>query len=184
MTILSTLMQFLMLPAQGLAQGAQPISSYNYGAGNASRVYSAVKRLAGSAFVITLIIYLVFMLASRLVVLPFTPDPNLIELTVWGIRIYFATGVLIGIQMSLQQTLIALGKAGTASFLSLFRKVLLLIPFIYIFPAMLENQVFAVILAEPVADVIAVLTTITVFTFQFRKTLKGMPVQERQTLCK
>ena len=120
------------------------------------------------------------MLASRLVILPFTPDPELIELTVWGIRVYFATGVLIGIQMSLQQTLIALGKAGTASFLSLLRKVFLLIPFIYTFPTLLENQVFAVILAEPVADVIAVLTTITVFTFQFRKTLKGMPVQGKQ----
>ena len=169
MTILSTLMQFLMLPAQGLAQGAQPIISYNYGAGNTSRVYSTVKRLVGSAFIITLIIYLVFMFASRLVILPFTPDPELIERTVWGIRIYFATGVLIGIQMSLQQTLIALGKAGTASFLSLLRKVFLLIPFIYIFPHVLDNQVFAVILAEPVADVIAVLTTILVFIFQFRK---------------
>ena len=80
--------------------------------------------------------------------------------------------------MSLQQTLIALGKAGTASFLSLLRKVLLLIPFIYIFPTLLENQVFAVILAEPVADVIAVLTTIIVFTFQFRKTLKEMQQQD------
>ena len=129
----------------------QPIISYNYGVGNARRVYSAVKRLVGSAFIITLIIYLVFMFASSLVIMPFTPDPELIELTVWGIRVYFATGVLIGIQMSLQQTLIALGKAGTASFLSLLRKVLLLIPFICVFPTLLDNKVFAIILAEPVA---------------------------------
>ena len=179
MTILSTLMQFLMLPAQGLAQGAQPIISYNYGAKNAPRVYFTVKCLVGSAFVITLIIYLVFMFASKLVILPFTPDPELIEITVWGIRVYFAVGLLIGVQMSLIQALIALGKAGTASFLSLLRKVFLLIPFIYMFPHLLENQVFAVILAEPVADVIAVLTTIIVFIIQFKKTLEGMSVQRR-----
>lgn len=180
MTILATLMQFLMLPAQGLAQGAQPIISYNYGAGNARRVYLTVKRLVCSAFIITFIIYLVFMFASRLVILPFTPDPELTQITVWGIRIYFATGVLIGLQMALQQTLIALGKAGTASFLSMLRKVFLLIPFIYFFPKMLENKVFAVILAEPVADAIAVLTTVVVFTFQFTKTLKRMPVKKKQ----
>lgn len=184
MTILSTLMQFLMLPAQGLAQGAQPIISYNYGAGNARRVYLTVKRLVSSAFIITLIIYLVFMFASRVVILPFTPDPELTQITVWGIRIYFATGVLIGLQMALQQTLIALGKAGTASFLSMLRKVFLLIPFIYLFPKMLENKVFAVILAEPVADAIAVLTTVIVFTFQFTKTLKRMPVKQKQVPCK
>lgn len=179
MTILSTLMQFLMLPAQGLAQGAQPVISYNYGARNAPRVCATVKCLVGSAFVITLIIYFIFMFASKLVILPFTPDPELIEITVWGIRVYFAVGLLIGVQMSLIQTLIALGKAGTASFLSLLRKVFLLIPFIYMFPHLLENQVFAVILAEPVADVIAVLTTIIVFIIQFKKTLKCISVQRR-----
>lgn len=180
MTILSTLMQFLMLPAQGLAQGAQPVISYNYGAGNAFRVKKAFQYLIASAFVITLIIYLVFMFASKIVILPFTPDPDLIEMTIWGIRIYFATGILIGIQMSLQQTLIALGKAGTASFLSLLRKVFLLIPFIYIFPTFMENQVFAVILAEPVADTISVLTTIIVFSIQFKKTLKSKKMQSKE----
>lgn len=181
MTILSTLMQFLMLPAQGLAQGAQPIISYNYGAGNAVRVKETFKRLITAAFGITLIIYLVFIFASEFVILPFTSDPKLTEMTVWGIRIYFATGILIGIQMSLQQTLIALGKAGTASFLSLLRKVILLIPFIYIFPLFMENKVFAVILAEPVADLISVITTIIVFSVQFAKTLKSMETpQERQ----
>lgn len=174
MTILSTLMQFLMLPAQGLAQGAQPIISYNYGAGNAVRVRETFKRLIAAAFGVTLMIYLVFMFASKFVILPFTPDPELTEMTIWGIRIYFSAGVLIGIQMASLQTLMALGKAGTSTFLSLLRKVILLIPFICIFPLLMENKVFAIILAEPVADVISVMTTIIVFSIQFRKTLKNM----------
>lgn len=178
MTILSTLMQFLMLPAQGLAQGAQPIISYNYGAGNAVRVKETFKHLILAAFGVTLLIYLVFMFASRVVILPFTPDPELTELTIWGIRIYFSAGVLIGIQMATLQTLMALGKAGTSTFLSLLRKVFLLIPFIYVFPLLMENKVLAVILAEPVADVISVLTTIAVFSVQFRKTLKRMELSK------
>lgn len=112
--------------------------------------------------------------ASEFVILPFTPDPELTELTVWGIRIYFSAGVLIGIQMASLQTLMALGKAGTSTFLSLLRKVILLIPFIYIFPLFMENKVFAIIFAEPVADVISVITTIMVFSIQFRKTLRDM----------
>ena len=114
------------------------------------------------------------MFASKFVILPFTPDPELTEMTIWGIRIYFSAGVLIGIQMASLQTLMALGKAGTSTFLSLLRKVILLIPFIYIFPLLMENKVFAIILAEPVADVISVMTTIIVFSIQFRKTLKNM----------
>lgn len=174
MTILSTLMQFLMLPAQGLAQGAQPIISYNYGAGNVLRVKETFKHLIGAAFGVTLIIYLIFILASKLVIMPFTPDPILTEMTVWGIRIYFSAGILIGIQMASLQTLMALGKAGTSTFLSLLRKVFLLIPFIYVFPLFIENQVFAIIVAEPVADILSVLTTIIVFAIQFKKTLKDM----------
>ena len=174
MTILSTLMQFLMLPAQGLAQGAQPIISYNYGAGNALRVRETFRRLITAAFGVTLIIYLVFMFAPRFVIFPFTPDPELTEMTVWGIRIYFSAGVLIGIQMASLQTLMALGKAGTSTFLSLLRKVFLLIPFIYSFPLFIGNKVFAIIFAEPVADVISVMTTMIVFGIQFKKTLNTM----------
>ena len=172
MTILSTLMQFLMLPAQGLAQGAQPIISYNYGAGNAARVKEAFKRLISTAFGITLPIYILFLAGSKYVILPFTADAELTKLTVWGIRIYFSAGILIGIQMASLQTLMALGKAGTSTFLSLLRKVFLLIPFIYIFPGFIEDKVFAVILAEPVADVISVSATIIIFSIQFKRTLK------------
>ena len=126
-----------------------------------------------------MIIYLVFMFASKLVILPFTPDPELTEMTIWGIRIYFSAGVLIGIQMASLQTLMALGKAGTSTFLSLLRKVILLIPFIYTFPLFMENKVFAIILAEPIADVISVITTIIVFSIQFGKTLKSMELSQK-----
>lgn len=174
MTILSTLMQFLMLIAQGLAQGAQPIISYNYGAGNGNRVRAAFRCLIVPTVGITLVIYGVFMLAPQWVILPFTADPALTELTAWGIRIYFSAGILIGIQMACLQTLMALGKAGASVFLSLLRKVFLLIPLIYLFPHLLQEKVFAVLLAEPVADVISVSVTMVLFAVQLRKTLAAV----------
>lgn len=169
MTILSTLMQFLMLPAQGLAQGAQPILSYNYGAGNTVRVRETFKWLICSAFSVTLIIYMIFLTFPNNVIEFFTSDENLILLTRWGIRIYFAVGILIGIQMSLLQTLMVLGKAGISTFLSLLRKVFLLIPFIYIFPLFMADKVLAVIISEPIADIISITATIIIFTIQFKK---------------
>ena len=100
MTILTSAMQFALLPLQGLGQGAQPIISYNYGAGNAARVKEAFKRLISTAFGITLLIYILFLAGSKYVILPFTADAELTKLTVWGIRIYFSAGILIGIQMA------------------------------------------------------------------------------------
>lgn len=178
-TILNTLMQFLMLPAQGLAQGAQPIISYNYGAGNSQRVKAAFKWLIVSAFSITLVIYLTFMLAPSPIIFLFTPDTQLIDLTAWGMRIFFASGILIGIQMASLQTLMALGKAGTSVFLSLLRKVFLLIPFIYLFPLLMDDKVFAVIVAEPIADLLSIVSTIIIFSIQFRCTLREMPDHTR-----
>lgn len=174
MTILATLMQFLMLPAQGLAQGAQPIISYNYGAGDAARVREAFRRLIASAFAVTLAVYLLFMLAPEIVIRPFTSDPALIARTSWGMKIYFSAGILIGVQMASLQTLMALGMSGLSTFLSMLRKVFLLIPFIYIFPHFADDKIFAVIAAEPAADVISVTTTIIAFTLQFKKILRGM----------
>ena len=131
---------------------------------------SLIHILISTAFGITLLIYILFLAGSKYVILPFTADAELTRLTVWGIRIYFSAGILIGIQMASLQTLMALGKAGTSTFLSLLRKAFLLIPFIYIFPGFIEDKVFAVILAEPVADVISVSTTIIIFSIQFKRT--------------
>lgn len=169
MTILSTLMQFLMLPAQGLAQGAQPIISYNYGDGNGERVKKAFRCLIISAFFITFGIYFTFLAFPDVVIAPFTTNLELIEVTKNGIRVYFAAGILIGIQMASLQTLMALGKAWTSTFLSLLRKVFLLIPFMLILPHIMKNQVLAVIISEPIADVISVAVTIIVFKIQFTR---------------
>ena len=72
-----------------------------------------------------------------------------------------------------QQTFIALGNAKTSLFLALLRKVFLLIPLIYLLPALLSDQTFAVFLAEPVADTLAVLTTCILFARYYKKVLSS-----------
>ena len=169
MTILSSVMQFAMLPLQGIAQGAQPIIGFNFGANQRDRVKEAFRLLLACCMVFAGLIWFLSMFVPQLFISIFTSDPQLADFTRWAIRIYMAVSLLHGIQISCQQTFIALGNAKTSVFLALLRKVILLIPLIYILPYFLADKVFAVFLAEPVADFIAVSTTATLFYRQYKK---------------
>lgn len=169
MTILSSVMQMSMLPIQGLTQGAQPIVGFNYGAEKIDRVKAAFRLLLLCCMTFTTLIWAICMFAPQLFIQIFTPDAALIAFSKWAIRIYMALSLIFGIQISCQQTFIALGNARTSAFLAMLRKVILLIPLIYILPLFFEDKVFAVFLAEPVADFIAVTTTATLFYRQYRR---------------
>lgn len=169
MTILSTLMQFCMLPLNGLTQGAQPITSFNFGAQKFTRVRRSFKLLLISCLVYSTLLWALVMLFPSMFVRMFNSNPALIEYASSAMRVYFAVCALFGIQIACQQTLIAIGNAKTSVFLAIFRKLILLIPFIYILPLIFENKAFAVFLAEPVSDFIAVTTTAILFTIYFKK---------------
>lgn len=178
MTILSSVMQFAMLPLQGLTQGGQPIISYNYGAKQGDRVQKAFKLQTISCFSYSSILWLLIMIFPSLFVAIFTSDPQLTEITIWALRIYMAGVLLMGIQISCQQTFIAFGNSKKSAFLAVFRKILVLIPLIYILPMFILDQVFAVFLAEPIADTIAVLTTSTMFYFEMKNKMKEMQTKQ------
>lgn len=169
MTILTSVMQFSMLPLQGLTQGAQPIISFNYGANNGIRVKKTFTLLLISCLFFSISIWSISMFFPELFVSIFTKDQELFYFTVWSIKIYMASSAIFGAQIACQQTFIALGNAKTSLFLAVLRKIILLIPLIFILPQFLSNQVMAVFLAEPVADFLAVCTTVTLFTISFRK---------------
>lgn len=178
MTILSSVMQFAMLPLQGLTQGGQPIISYNYGAKQGDRVQKAFKLQTISCFSYSSILWLLIMIFPSLFVAIFTSDSQLTEITIWALRIYMAGVLLMGIQISCQQTFIAFGNSKKSAFLAVFRKILVLIPLIYILPMFISDQVFAVFLAEPIADTIAVLTTSTMFYFEMKNKMKEMQTKQ------
>jgi Na+-driven multidrug efflux pump len=169
MTILASIMQFSMLPLQGLTQGAQPIISYNFGAGNLDRIKKTFKILVTSCLTYSTLLWAIAMFVPKLFIMIFANSPELIDYSVWAVRIYMATSCIFGIQIACQQTFIAIGNAKVSMFLALLRKVFLLIPLIFILPLFIEDKVFAVFLAEPIADFIAVSTTASMFIYTFRK---------------
>lgn len=176
MTILGSVMQFSMLPLTGLTQGATPIISFNYGANNGDRVKEAFLLLLKVSLIYSTTLWLVVMLSPQIFARIFTRDIELINMTVKSLRIYMAASLLFGIQISCQQTFIALGNAKTSVFLAIFRKIILLIPLIYILPMFIDNKVNAVFLAEPVADFIAVSVTAIMFTIKFKDVLKELKI--------
>ena len=171
MTILASCMQILTLPLSGLAQGAQPIISYNFGAGNKNRVKQAFRLLFTCSLGFAVIFWLINMIFPQLFVGLFANDTALRDTAVWALRIYMATGFMMGIQMACQQTFVSIGQAKISLFLALLRKIILLIPLIYILPNFFADKVFAVFLAEPVSDFIAASTTFLMFKWQFDKVL-------------
>ena len=174
MTILSSVMQFAMLPLQGLTQGGQPIISYNFGANNPERVRKGFRLLLLSSVIYAACIWAVAELLPGVFVTIFTNDLQLAEFARWAMRIYMAAVVLMGAQIACQQTFIAFGNSKISAFLAMFRKIIVLIPLIYILPVFLEDNVQAVFLAEPIADVIAVATTLILFRKNFKKVLAEM----------
>lgn len=171
MTILSSLIQLLALPLTGLTQGAQPIISYNYGAQNNERVKKTFKLLIICCLSFSLLFWISMISLPKLFISLFTTDPNLVSMSVWSIRIYMAVVFVMGAQTACQQTFIAIGQAKLSLFLALLRKIILLIPLIYILPNFFSDKIFAVFLAEPISDFIAVSTTVTVFYINFKRIL-------------
>ena len=175
MTILTSVMQFAMLPLQGLGQGAQPIISYCYGAGDQERVKGAFKLLLKVSLGYSIVLWILVMLLPGGFAAMFTSDPQLMDYTRTALRIYMGSMFLFGIQMACQMTFNALGKAKESIVVAVMRKFVLLIPLIYIMPQILRSdQTMAVYMAEPIADLLAVTFTAVLFSIQFKKTLGTM----------
>lgn len=164
-------MQIVMLPLMGLSQGAQPIISYNYGAKKIDRITSTFKLLLISCLVYTGIMWALLMIIPKIFVLIFNSNPDLVEITAWSIKIYFAGVILFGAQIACQQTFLALGQAKTSLILALLRKIILLIPLAFILPNFFEEGLKGVLMAEPVADILSATITVICFIIFYKKKL-------------
>lgn len=186
MTIISSCTNLVLLPTSGICQGCQSIISYNFGAGNSERVAKCVRLQIAVCGGYTLVFWAFCMLFPQVLSGIFSNDPALVEYTRWTMRIYMAGIFAMGFQTSCQQSFMALGQAKVSLLLACLRKLILLIPLIYILPALVENNVLAVFLAEPVSDIIAASVTVTVFILQFKIILKNGPArigQEKESVC-
>ena len=172
MTILTSVMQFAMLPLQGVAQGAQPITSFNYGAGNIPRVKKTFRLLLTVSLTYSLLLWGAIQLFPQVFCGLFTADGTLLPFASRVLPVYCGGLGLFGIQIACQMTFVAIGSALSSIIVAVVRKFVLLLPLIFIMPALMADKTIGVYMAEPVADVIAVTFTAILFTFQFRKALE------------
>lgn len=174
MTILTSVMQFAMLPLQGIAQGAQPILSFNFGAKNKDRVRKTFRVLLTTCVIYSTALWALVMLFPRIFIGIFTPDVALIDFASTALRVYMAVMFIFGIQIACQMTFTSLGNAKCSIIVAIIRKFVLLIPLIYIVPNFVADKTIGVYMAEPVADAIAVTFTAILFMIQFRKTMNEL----------
>ena len=172
MTVLTSINQLITMPLSGVCQGGQPLISYNYGAKKLDRVKEAFFCQFGVCVAYTTVFWAVMMLFPHFFAGIFTSNAALVDYTAWAIRIFLACGFSVGFQISCQQAFMALGQAKISLVMALLRKVILLIPLIFILPGFFADKAFAVFLAEPVADIVAAAVTTFMFFRFFRKLLK------------
>ena len=175
MTIITSVSQLVTMPLSGICQGAQPIVSYNYGAGNDERVKKTFRMELIICASYATLFWMMLMIRPTMFASIFNNNPALVEYTGWAMRIYMAGIFAMGFQLVCQQSFMALGQAKVSLLLACLRKIILLIPLIFLLPQLLENKVFAVFLAEPVGDIVAATVTVTVFALQFKKILENGP---------
>ena len=182
MTVLTSINQLITMPLSGVCQGGQPLISFNYGAKKYDRVKEAFFCQFGVCVAYTTVFWLLLMLFPNVFAGIFTSDVALVDYTAWALRIFLACGFSVGFQISCQQAFMALGQAKISLVMALLRKVILLIPLIFILPLFFapENKAFAVFLAEPISDVVAAAVTTFMFFRFFIKMLKEGKAQQQQ----
>ncbi len=172
MTIIASAAQMCFLPLVGISQGSQPIISYNFGAGKMDRVRKTFKIQFITSITFSVIMWVMFLTVPQMFIRLFNNDPELIAFTTNALRIYMVGVFMLGAQIACQQTFLALGQAKASLFLAALRKLILLIPLIFILPMFFEDKVFAVFVAEPIADITSGIVTICTFAVIVPKTLK------------
>ena len=174
MTILTSVMQFAMLPLQGIGQGAQPVTSYNYGAKNTDRVKKTFKILITVSLSYSVIFWALIQMFPSVFAGIFSSDKSLVTFTADALKIYCGMLFMFGIQIACQMTFVAIGNAICSVIVAVVRKFVLLLPLIYIVPNFVSNKTNGVYMAEPIADFIAVSFTVIIFSVQFKKVLRKL----------
>ena len=172
MTVLTSINQLITMPLSGICQGGQPLISFNYGAKKLDRVKEAFFCQFGVCVAYTTVFWLLLMLFPNVFAGIFTSDTALVSYTAWALRIFLAGAFSVGFQISCQQAFMALGQAKISLLMACLRKLILLIPMIFILPLFFENKAFAVFLAEPVSDILAAAVTTFMFFRFFRKLMQ------------
>lgn len=161
MAILTSISQIFFMPLMGIITGAQPLLSYNLGAGNYSRIRETIYYARILSIGCAAIMWLVTMAAPQLITALFTNDPELTALTTASMRIMFCTVFVLGMQMVNQNAFVALGNTLYSFIFGIMRKLLLLVPLALLLP--LFFGVWGIYMAEAVSNLLTTVITYLVF---------------------
>ena len=170
MSILASVLQLIFVPVSGIAQGVQPIISYNFGAGNRERVVKTFKGLLIVCLMATMFMGGIAVLFPNFYVKMFTESEELVELTSKMMPIFTLGMCIFGIQQAIQVTFLALGQAKFSIFIALLRKVILLVPLAIILPRFVGVK--GIYYAEPMADITSVIVASITFALNFKNILR------------
>lgn len=152
MTIINSLREVFTMPVHGLTNGSQPVTGYNYGAKQYSRVRQAVRFSVGVTVAYSALFWLIAMALPEPLIRIFKSDPDILAAGVPALRIYFSMFLLMSLQIAGQGVFVALGKSRQAVFFSLLRKAVINAPLTVILPIWLDTTgVFA---AEAVSQLV------------------------------
>jgi putative MATE family efflux protein len=179
MTIITSVSQLVSMPVQGICQGGQPIISFNFGAGKNNRVREAFRTQFAACVIYAALFWLAIMVMPGIFAGIFTANQDLVSYASWALRIYMSGIFAIGFQIACQQSFMALSQAKVSLLLACLRKIILLIPLIFILPHFFADKVFAVFLAEPVSDILAASVTTITFRLRFPKILEEGAVKAK-----
>lgn len=175
MTIMNSVWQMAQLMTHGFTDGAQPILGYNYGAGKLDRVRATFRLELFTCWGWTLLCAVAVLAAPQLFLRMFTSDAEVLAAGPAMLRVYFFGMVCYGAFNACQQAYIALGNAKSSLFFAVFRKIILLIPLIYICPLVWKgDQVLGVLAAEPIADILSTVVSGICFSIFYRKKLSPL----------
>ena len=174
MTIMSSVLNFCMMPVNGMNQAITPLVSYNFGAGLPDRVKKIFRFAAITEVSYTALISLVCNLIPAAVIGLFTSSEELVAFASPYMKFYITGISLFGLQCASQNTFMGLGQARISLFFAIYRKIILLIPLVFILSSTALGTT-GVFLAESIADAVSAVTTFTTFLIVYKKILLKGP---------
>lgn len=165
--IMTSFTSLIVMAIVGMAQGMQPIVGFNYGAQQFNRVRTTLKYCTIIASIITTIGCIIAISLPNVIARCFTPDTELLNITSNGLTIYASTFFVVGFHIIVTNYFQSIGRAGVSIFLSLSRQILLLIPFILIFPPILGLN--GAWLAQPISNIISAIVATIILVFHLKK---------------
>ncbi len=173
MTVVNSIREIVSMPVSGITNGAQPVISFNYGAGKYTRIRTAIRFMSASCICYTVTLWGLLHLFPVFFIHIFNTQADLVEAAVPAMQIYYFGFFMMSLQFAGQTVFQALGKARFAIFFSILRKVVIVAPLTFLLPRFVTPPVNGVFLAEPISNFIGGTACFVTMLMVVRKELKG-----------